>query len=210
MSLHPRGARAALSALLTCCLAGLALAGSASASGCAGADVAPDAADLRVARGATLCLLNEERTSRGLVALKGNARLVAAAEQHAGDMVDNTYFAHDALDGSDFGLRVENAGYLGRRKSWVLGENLAWGSGSLATPAAIVAGWMGSAGHRDNILTPEFRDIGISILPGVPVQTELPGATYDTEFGQRSTAVTSERATTGLTADAARRRPSAR
>jgi hypothetical protein len=210
MPSHRRIARAVRIAALASSIFAV-LAGTASASSCAGADVAPDAADLRIARGATLCLLNEERTARGLAPLSGNVRLAAAASAHATDMVTQGYFAHDALDGSGFGLRVERSGYLGHRRSWVLGENLAWGSGSLATPASIVAGWMDSPSHRDNILTAGFRDIGVAVTPGLPVASDQTGATYATEFGQRSAAVTADRATTGLVIEArarhARRTP---
>jgi uncharacterized protein YkwD len=197
-----RTARAGVAALVGSTL--LVTAASASASSCPGSDAAPDAADLRIARGAVLCLVNEQRAAAGLAPVNGNLRLAAAASAHAADMVGQRYFAHDSLDGSDFALRIERSGYLGHRKSWMLGENLAWGTSSLATPEQIVAGWMGSAGHRANILAGGFRDIGIAVVPGVPVDGngDQPGATYATEFGQRSAAVTAERASTGLVIDA--------
>ena len=205
MPSHRRIARAGRIAALASSIFAV-LAGSASASSCVGADLGPDAADLRIARGATLCLINEERVARGLTPVNGNVRLASAAAAHATDMVSQGYFAHDSLDGSGFGLRIERSGYLGHRRSWVLGENLAWGSGSLATPAAIVAGWMDSPGHRANILTPGFRDIGIAVAPGLPVASEQSGATYATDFGQRSAAVTADRATTGLVIEARARK----
>ena len=53
--------------------------------------------------------------------------------------------------------RVTSAGYLPCNCSWSVGENLAWGKGKHGTPAAIVAAWMASPGHREMILTGEHE-----------------------------------------------------
>ena len=53
----------------------------------------------------------------------------------------------------------------GYRWTWVA-ENLAWGSGSLGRPYAIFSEWMRSPGHRANILSPGFRDLGIAVRRG--------------------------------------------
>ncbi len=60
-------------------------------------------------------------------------------------------------------------------------ENIAWGSGRLETPRAIVRAWMRSRGHRANILG-RFDEIGIGISNGTP-RRGLDGATYATSFG---------------------------
>jgi hypothetical protein len=65
----------------------------------------------------------------------------------------------------------------------VLGENLAWGTGGLATPGAIMQAWMNSPGHRENILNPDFREVGIGVVAGNPAAADGYGATYATEFG---------------------------
>ena len=70
------------------------------------------------------------------------------------------------------------------RGNWTIGENIAWGSGALATPRAIVNGWMHSPGHRANILRASFRDIGIGIRLGAPGPGLSGGATYVTDFGR--------------------------
>jgi uncharacterized protein YkwD len=49
-----------------------------------------------------------------------------------------------------------------------MGENLAWGTAELATPAAIVEAWLRSPGHRDNVLRPRFREIGVGVLEAAP------------------------------------------
>ena len=68
-----------------------------------------------------------------------------------------------------------------------LGENLGWGSGSMATPAEMVDAWMHSEGHRSNILYPRYREIGIGVTLGAPQELqpgETGAATYTTEFGR--------------------------
>ena len=67
----------------------------------------------------------------------------------------------------------------------MIGENLAWGTLSLATPRAIVAAWLASPGHLANILEARYLETGIGVSPAVPVLAERrrPGATYAQEFG---------------------------
>ena len=115
-------------------------------------------------RSATLCLVNAERTSRGLVALADDAQLTLAAQRHANDMVAKGYFSHVSADGRTFDVRIRNAGYTGGS----LAENIAWGGGSLGTPRRIVGSWMNSAGHRGNILNGGYRDSGVGVAPGTP------------------------------------------
>lgn len=135
----------------------------------------------------TVCLLNRERTSRGLRALRVNESLSAAAQAHTNDMVDSRYFAHDSRSGGDVVDRVRSRGYLSNVRSWMVGENLAWGSGSRSTPGSIVDAWMQSPGHRANILTARFREIGIGLSFGAPVSVGgRAAATYTTTFGSRN------------------------
>ena len=58
-------------------------------------------------------------------------------------------------------------------------------TGTLATPAQTVRGWMNSPPHRRNMLDRGFREIGIGVALGAPGSND-PGATYATEFGRRS------------------------
>jgi uncharacterized protein YkwD len=160
----------------------------AAASDCAGADADPAASSLAAVAEATLCLLNTQRIDRGLPALRSNGRLARAADAHAEDMVARQYFAHDSLDGRRFSTRIKQAGYLPAGSRWFVGENLAWGTGSYATPRAIVRAWMKSSGHRANILERDFKEIGIGIERGNPRDRSGAGATYATEFGAVSTA----------------------
>jgi uncharacterized protein YkwD len=162
-------------------------------SNCAGADLAPSAADMPQVESATLCLLNAERTSRGLTALRLDGRLRNAALAHSRDMVANHYFAHEDQSGGGPEDRIAHAGYMPRYGPWVIGENIAWGTDYLATPREIVRAWMNSTPHRHNILYTDFREIGIGIALGVPDPSLGDGATYSTEFGAKSRELTQAR-----------------
>jgi len=151
---------------------------------CASASAAPSTANLRLISGTILCLLNQERQAHGLGALRSNGRLGKASRQMAVLMVKERFFAHDPPDGRGLLARVKPTGYV--KGSWQLGENLAWGSGILATPRSIVNSWMNSPGHRANILHGAFHDIGIGIRLGAPQQGLSRGATYVTDFGKHS------------------------
>jgi uncharacterized protein YkwD len=102
-------------------------------------------------------------------------------------MVSARFFDHTSPSGSSMVDRIRRTGYTKRARSWALGENIAWGSGSLATAAEIHRGWMHSPGHRANILQRSFREIGIGIETGLPVRLSAAqsGATYTTDFGFR-------------------------
>ncbi len=180
--------RTSLIALLVVLAALLAPAGQAVArqGACAAAvaHVTVRRATLREATDATLCLLNRVRAQHGLPALRLNGPLGHVARMHSHDMVQRRYFAHDSLNGSSPFARMFAAHYVPHDASWWLGENIGWGSGSLAQPIAMVRAWMHSPPHRANILNRHFRDIGIGIAPGAPVGGG--GATYTTDFGSHS------------------------
>jgi uncharacterized protein YkwD len=157
-----------------------------SAQQCADADLVPDAGNLDDVRAAVLCLHNRERAERGLAPLKEHAKLRQAAEAHADDMVAGRYFSHDAPDGEDMVDRVLRTGYARGAAGWSLGENIAYGTGVLATAAQIHRSWMRSPGHRANILRRQFREIGIGIALGAPFDARgRTGATYTADFGIR-------------------------
>lgn len=148
---------------------------------CPNSDLTPDAGNVGEIAAATLCLVNAERTSRGLAALKTDRSLERAALGHASDMVEHSYFSHSGRNGSQVADRVRATGYL-RSADWIIGENLAWGSGSMGAPSSIVGAWMRSSGHRDNILRGGYREIGLGVVAGNPASGSG-GATYASEFG---------------------------
>jgi uncharacterized protein YkwD len=154
------------------------------AGACKNAGAAPESAAKRVLVRATLCLLNAQRARRGLGAVRLNDDLSTAARGHSRAMVSKRFFSHTSPDGTTFLDRIKATGYLSGARSWNVGENIAYGSGSLSTPRAISRAWMKSPGHRANILSSAFRSIGVGIASGTPVGRD--GGTYTTDFGRRS------------------------
>jgi len=154
------------------------------AAGCGSSDALAGEVSERALESSTVCLLNRERASRGLRGLRVNRRLSAAAQRHSDDMVRRRYFAHNSRSGASSVDRIRRTGYLKGARSWMVGENLAWGSGSRSTPRSIVDSWMHSSGHRRNILTRRFREIGIGVASRAPTSGSSAAATYTTTFGQ--------------------------
>ena len=145
------------------------------------------AANLEQVRGATLCLLNQERASHGLKSLTENPKLRLSAMRHNDNMLQARYFEHTTPAGTTMVDRIRKVGYMRNASSWAVGENLAWGTGTLSTAAETQAAWMRSPGHRANILRATYREIGIAVDVGVPVDLSVAqlGATYTTDFGTR-------------------------
>jgi uncharacterized protein YkwD len=152
------------------------------AQACANSDVLPTADNLALVRAAVLCLHNQTRAAQGLPLLRENAKLDKAALGHSSDMVAAGYFDHTAPGGATFVDRIVGARYVQRSDGWTLGENLAWGTGDLSTPAGVMKSWMNSPGHKANILKRAYRDVGIGIRLGVPSDGTI-GATYTLDFG---------------------------
>jgi uncharacterized protein YkwD len=157
----------------------------AQAADCGAIDARPGDVSTTEIRAATLCLLNIERNERSVASLHSNTSLGKVAARYSRQMVDDRFFDHVSPGGSSLVTRVRKTTYLRGARSWSLGENLAWGTGSLATPRQTVEDWMNSPGHRANILNGKFRDIGIGVAEGTP-SAGSDGATYTTNFGRRT------------------------
>lgn len=157
------------------------------ARSCSGRDLAPTTANVASVRGATLCLVNEERTSRGLGKLKPVTSLETAASAYAKRMVRERFFEHTSPDGGTFLSRIKRTSYLrGKVRRWSVGENIAWGTGTRATPEGIVRAWMASPGHKRNILNARYTELGLGTAIGAPESTgDGLAATYVNEFGVR-------------------------
>ncbi len=151
---------------------------------CANTDLVPDAGNLELVRAALVCLHNRIRAQNGLPTLAENGALGSAGLAHSEDMVAQHYFDHTGPDGVAFSDRIIAARYAGADDAWELGENLAWGTAALSTPAGMMQSWMSSPGHRANILDRDYREIGLGIELGTP-QDPSTGATVSVEFGVR-------------------------
>lgn len=104
--------------------------------------------------------VNAERARAGLRPLQVDMRLVATARQKSQDMITNRYFAHQSpVLGSPFD-QMRRAGISFR----IAGENIAGNNSA----ASAMQAWMGSPGHRANILNPSFTHIGVGTVTGGP------------------------------------------
>jgi uncharacterized protein YkwD len=155
------------------------------AADCAAADQQPTAANLIAIESATLCLVNRERTDRGLVALRVDPRLQGVAVAHSADMIARDYFEHTTPSGLTAPQRILASGYVPVNAGYTIGENIALGTQTLSTPRSIVAAWMNSPGHRDNILEASYRQTGLGALAQVPASRSQgqAGGIYTQEFG---------------------------
>ena len=107
--------------------------------------------------------INAFRRSHGLVPLRVSASLASAARQHSQSMATAGYFSHDSADGSSFWRRVQRF-YSSRKFGyWSVGENLLWSSPDVAADGALQM-WLDSPPHRENLLNPRWREIGISAV----------------------------------------------
>ncbi|WP_322747034.1 CAP domain-containing protein [Streptomyces fagopyri] len=115
-----------------------------------------------------VALVNRARGKAGCSPVTLNAKLSKAARRHSADMAGHRNMSHRGSDGSGPGRRITRAGY-----DWsAYGENVAYG---YSTAAAVMAAWMSSPGHRRNILTCGFTEIGVGLAQ--------PGSYWTQDFG---------------------------
>jgi uncharacterized protein YkwD len=155
-------------------------------SGCPGAGLRPTATNVRSIGAATLCLVNDVRAAWRLGPVRANGELRWLAAKQVRDMVHHDYFADVRPDGLTPMAVLGATSYRSHAARVSVAQNIAWGTGTAATPAAIVAAWMASPPHRRVILTGSFRDAGVYTVPAVPARlAQGYGATYAIEFGTR-------------------------
>ncbi len=99
-------------------------------------------------------LINFERTQAGLDPLQIDSQLSQAAQVHTESMANDDFFSHYGVDGSSPFERIRDRGY----QYSTAAENIA---AEYQTPEAVVEAWMGSAGHRANILNSNLTEIGV-------------------------------------------------
>jgi uncharacterized protein YkwD len=157
----------------------------ASADGCAGATAIPTAANMAQSSAAVLCLVNFQRISHGLKAVRNSSLLARTATSASGDMVRLKYFAHVSPAGMSLKKRAAKVGYRGIGCPPTLGEVLAFGSGTDATAAALVQMLMDDPAHRTVMLDRRFRDVGVGLAIGAPLDGMGDGSTLAINFGKR-------------------------
>ena len=142
------------------------------ASSCAGADTPAERGNGAEMDAAVTCLVNDLRAFEGLPRLTVSAKLDGVAQGWTNWMVSSDQFTH----GTNFAGRVSASGY-----DWqTAGENIVTGT---PTPRAAVLEWLGSTDHCRNMLDPQFRNIGVGVLPAAISGYAYGGATWTQDFG---------------------------
>jgi uncharacterized protein YkwD len=144
--------------------------------------VVPAAASAQAADkpAAVIRAINAQRSANGLPPVRRSRSLAAAARAHSAHMVARRRFSH-----GDFATRIRHTSWARRQGIWAAAETLAWGTGRRGTPAGVVDAWMQSPEHRQIVLDPRFRVVGVGQVKGVPVGRVrgAKGRTYTADFG---------------------------
>jgi len=117
--------------------------------------------EAELSRAGTVYETNIRRQQFGLPELTEHEALRQAAVRKLQDLFERQYFEHISPDGKGPGYLAEQAGY----DYIVVGENLALGN--FKNDSALVEAWMNSPGHRANILSSRYTQIGVAVGEGV-------------------------------------------
>ena len=139
-------------------------------------------------RANVLQALNATRAAAGLDAVRRRPALTRAACAYAADMVARKFFSHTSPDGQGPGDRARASGYLRAVPVWSVGEILLWSRKPVFTAQDAAAAWMASPPHREILLSDDFEDAGVGVVPGDPMGDPLttPSVTMAVLFGHRS------------------------
>lgn len=107
-----------------------------------------------------IALTNQQRAAAGLNTLNVDSRLTAAAQAKANNMFSEQYWDHFGPNGETPWMFISQAGY----QYVYAGENLAKG---FRTAEGVHEAWMASPTHRDNIMSGNYKDIGVAVVEGV-------------------------------------------
>ena len=132
--------------------------------------------------------LNRVRAARGLRPLRATGSLTTSARRHSAQMGARGFFAHESADGTPFWRRIERFYGGSGFRSWEVGENIFWQSPAGIAAISVVRSWLGSPGHRANVLSRAWRDVGVGAVsrpraPGVYGGAAVTIVTVD--FGKR-------------------------
>jgi len=130
-----------------------------------------------------LCLTNYARAQEGLAPLQLSSALNAAGQAKLAADLTCGEFSHTPC-GHPFDMVF--ATYLQGATSYDIGENIAWGTGDYGTPRSTMNGWLHSEGHRENILTAAYTDLGIGYVPNQTFQGYAGATLWSQEFGMRA------------------------
>ena len=131
--------------------------------------------------------VNRFRVVHGLAPLRESGGLDRSARQHSLEMGRLGYFAHDSPDGITFWKRIRHFYPSARHSYWAVGENLLWATPSVSADRAMQM-WIASPEHLRNLMTPQWRQLGVSAVrvvraPGI--YRGLRVTIISTDFGVR-------------------------
>jgi uncharacterized protein YkwD len=141
--------------------------------------------DAASAQLAMQCLTNYARAQQSLPLLQLSTTLNAAGQAKLNSDLSCGEFSHTPC-GQPFD--VVFATYVQGAPSYQIGENIAWGTGSFGTPRQTMNGWLHSTGHRENILTAAYAELGIGYLAAQTFQGYSGATLWSQEFGLRGPA----------------------
>jgi uncharacterized protein YkwD len=133
-------------------------------------------------------MTNQARRAKGLAPLHKDDELTNVARAYSDDMLVRHFFDHTTPDGISFDERIANH-Y--NHRIYLVGENIWSGSGynSLEIKRVakeIMADWMSSPGHRENLLSPKFTHLGVGVSAGhnkILATQEFVGRFNEVKFG---------------------------
>jgi uncharacterized protein YkwD len=175
--------------MLSAVVVALAVVPATAGAACKNANLVPTNANRLVVESSLRCLVNAERTARGLKPLKAERHLRAAALTHARDMVVKGYFGHVDKAGRGATARVRLTGYFAGYSRFFNLENIGFGFGAgFGNPAGILNQWMHNLAHRLVVIDPRVREFGVGVAIGLPQPggASRPGATWAMEEGVRT------------------------
>ena len=131
---------------------------------------------------AMACLTRYARSADGLPILRQSMELHHAVAMKLDADLRCHQLSHEPC-GQPFATVYSDSGYL--QGPYSVGENLAWGKGTFGTPREIMRAWLLSSPHRENLLSPAWREFGLAVRVGVRFDGRSDVAIWAAGFGRR-------------------------
>jgi uncharacterized protein YkwD len=128
------------------------------------------------------CLINDVRAERGLAPVRASHVLSRSARLRGNAIARCRHFSHTPC-GQRFATVFQQAGYAQGR--YTVGENLAWGTGTYASPEQTVRRWLASPGHRAVLLSPRWRELGAFVFGAPNLFAPGQNRVWVAQFGRR-------------------------
>jgi uncharacterized protein YkwD len=128
------------------------------------------------------CLINRTRAERGLAPVRLSPLLTRSARLRGAAIARCRDFSHTPC-GQSFGSVFRSVGYA--RGSFSVGENLAWGTGTHASPELTLTRWLASPPHRRVLLSPRWRELGAHVVGAHNLFAPGANRVWVAQFGRR-------------------------